>query len=67
MLHPSQTSDAYSNKGRMYVKYNLFSISLDSLYLSFLKNPIDFEAESIIKSICLAHLLFDDTITPKCL
>ena len=41
MLHPSQTSDEYSNKGRMYVKYNLFSISLDNLYLSFLKNPID--------------------------
>ena len=48
MLHPSQTSDAYSNNGRIYVKYNLFSISLDNLYLSFLKNPIDFEAESII-------------------
>ena len=49
MLHPSQTSDAYSNKGHMYVKYNLFSVSLDNLYLSFLKNPICFEAESIIK------------------
>ena len=67
MLHPSQTSDAYSNNGRIYVKYNLFSISLDNLYLSFLKNPIDFEAESIIKSICLVHLLFDDKITHKCL
>ena len=51
-------------KGRMYVKYNLFSISLDNLYLSFLNKPIYFEAQSIIKSICLVHLLFDDKITP---
>ena len=67
MLHPSQTSDAYANKGNMYVRYNLFSVSLDYLYLSFLKDPICFEAESIIKSIYLVHLLFDDKITPKCL
>ena len=37
MQHPFQTSDAYFNKGRMYVRYNLFSVSLDYLYLSFLK------------------------------
>ena len=62
-----QTSDAYSNKGCMYVNYNLFNVSLDNLYLSFLKSPICFEAESIIKSVCLVHLFFDDKITPKCL
>ena len=58
---PSQTSDPYSSKGLIYVliyvQYNLLSVSLDNLYFNFLRYETCLEADIIIESICLVHLL----------
>ena len=54
---PSQTSDPYSSKGRIYVQNHLLSVSLDNLYFNFLRFETCVEADIIIESICLVHLL----------
>ena len=64
---PSQTSDPYSSKGLIYMQYNLLSVSLDNLYFNFLRYGICLEADIIIESICLVHLLLAERKIPKCL
>ena len=53
----SQTSDPHSSKGLIYVQYNLLSVFLDNLYFNFLRYGTCLEADVIIESICLVHLL----------
>ena len=54
---PSQTSDQYSSKGLICVQYNLLSVFLDNLYFNFLRYETCLEADIIIESICLVHLV----------
>ena len=52
----SVTSLAYSSRGRICVKYS----SWMRRYATCL------DANTIIESICLLHLLLDASVTPKC-
>ena len=51
----------------MYEQYSLFNVSFENLYLILRRKDICLEADFIIVSMWLLHLLFEDKITPKCL
>ena len=51
----------------MYKQYSLVNVSLENVYLILRRKDICLDADLILVSMLLLHLLFECKITPKCL